>query len=139
MRTMDENLNKFVSQFGPPAPLPQPPNQRRPTIQEIYENFKLPEELYSGTYANSVLVGHGPASSSWISSPASTRPRPSPVGSILRPSRLHESSTRFDCPTSNISENIPARTGRLKGRRVEEFRVRAPGLHATLCLPASTS
>ena len=61
VRTMDENLNKFVAQFGPPAPLPQPPNQRRPTIQEIYENFKLPEELYSGTYANSVLVGHGPS------------------------------------------------------------------------------
>lgn len=60
VRTMDENLNKFVQQFGPPAPLPQPPNQRRPTIQEIYENFKLPEELWSGTYANSVMVGHGP-------------------------------------------------------------------------------
>lgn len=60
VRTMDENLNKFIQQFGPPAPLPPPPTQRRPSIQEIYENFKLPEELWSGTYANSVLVGHGP-------------------------------------------------------------------------------
>lgn len=61
VRTMDENLNKFVQQFGPPAPLPPPPTNRRPTIQEIYESFKLPEELWSGTYANSVLVGHGPS------------------------------------------------------------------------------
>lgn len=59
VRTMDENLNKFIQQFGPPAPLPPPPTQRRPSIQEIYENFKLPEELWSGTYANSVMVGHG--------------------------------------------------------------------------------
>ena len=61
VRTLDENLNKFVQQFGPPAPLPTPQQQRRPTIQEIYENFKLPEELWSGAYANSVLVGHGAA------------------------------------------------------------------------------
>jgi hypothetical protein len=61
VRTVDENLGKYVQTFGPPAPLPTPPIQRRPSIQEIYENFKLPEELLSGTYANSVLVGHGPA------------------------------------------------------------------------------
>jgi hypothetical protein len=61
VRTMDENLAKFTQTYGPPAPLPTPAPQRRPTIQEIYENFKLPEELWSGTYANSVLVGHGPA------------------------------------------------------------------------------
>jgi hypothetical protein len=61
VRTMDENISKFVQTYGQPTPLPTPPAQRRPTIQEIYENFKLPEELWSGTYANSVLVGHGPA------------------------------------------------------------------------------
>jgi hypothetical protein len=60
VRTVDENLHKFSQTFGPPAPLPHPAMQRRPSIQEIYENFKLPEELWSGTYANSVLVGHGP-------------------------------------------------------------------------------
>lgn len=61
VRTMDENLGKYVEQFGAPASLPPPPTQRRPSIQEIYENFKLPEELWSGTYANSVMVGHGPS------------------------------------------------------------------------------
>ena len=61
VRTLDENLQKFVAAYGPPAPLPNPQPQRRPSIQEIYENFKLPDELLSGTYANSVLVGHGAA------------------------------------------------------------------------------
>lgn len=61
VRTLGENLGRFIQQFGPPAPLPTPQMQRPPSIQEIYENFKLPEELWSGAYANSVLVGHGPA------------------------------------------------------------------------------
>ena len=62
VRTLSDNLNKYIQVFGPPAPLPKPPQpQRRPTIQEIYENYKLPEELWSGNYANSVLVGHAPA------------------------------------------------------------------------------
>jgi len=62
VRTLADNLNKYIQQFGPPAPLPKPVQPpRRPTIQEIYENFKLPEELWSGAYANSVLVGHAPA------------------------------------------------------------------------------
>lgn len=61
IRTLADNLSRFVQTFGPPAPLPIPQVQRQPTVQEIYENFKLPEELWSGSYANSVLVGHGPA------------------------------------------------------------------------------
>lgn len=62
VRTLGDNLNKYIQQFGPPAPLPKPPQPpKRPTIQEIYENFKLPEELWSGAYSNSVLVGHAPA------------------------------------------------------------------------------
>jgi hypothetical protein len=61
VRTLSDNLNKHVQTFGPPAPLPKPQQQRPPNIQEIYENFKLPEELWSGAYANSVLIGHGAA------------------------------------------------------------------------------
>jgi uncharacterized protein DUF3467 len=54
-----ENVGKYAAAFGmPPAPPPPPPNQKRPTIQEIYENFKLPEEQLSGNYANSVMIGH---------------------------------------------------------------------------------
>ena len=60
--TLNDNLNKYVQTYGPPAPLPraQPP-ANRPSISEIYENLKLPEDLWSGVYANSVLIGHAPA------------------------------------------------------------------------------
>jgi hypothetical protein len=60
VNAVTDNLSKFTATFGPPPALPKPP-QHRPTIAEIYENFKLPEELMSGHYANSILVGHSPA------------------------------------------------------------------------------
>ncbi|MGA2231742.1 MAG: DUF3467 domain-containing protein [Tepidisphaeraceae bacterium] len=59
-KAMQENLNNYNQAFGSPPPMPAPP-QRRPTIQEIYENFKLPDELLSGVYANSVVIGHSRA------------------------------------------------------------------------------
>ncbi|HEX4056646.1 MAG TPA: DUF3467 domain-containing protein [Tepidisphaeraceae bacterium] len=55
-----DNLAKYIEAFGTPPVLPKPP-QRRPTIAEIYENFKLPDENLSGAYANSIMVGHSPA------------------------------------------------------------------------------
>lgn len=59
--SLRDNLNKFNERFGPPQPLPKPPQQNRPSIQELYEHFKLPDDLLSGTYANSVLIGHSPS------------------------------------------------------------------------------
>src|SRR6478672_338261 len=56
---LQQNLDSYTKTFGPPPPLPPPPTQNRPSIEEIYQNFKLPEELQSGSYANSVLIGHG--------------------------------------------------------------------------------
>src|SRR5215218_1702594 len=62
VNSVRENLGKFSERFGPPAPLPKPPPQQpRPSIQELYEHFKLPEDLMSGAYANSVLIGHSPS------------------------------------------------------------------------------
>jgi Protein of unknown function (DUF3467) len=57
---LQQNLDMYAKQYGPPPPPPGPVPDRRPTIQEIYENFRLPEEMLSGTYANSVLIGHSP-------------------------------------------------------------------------------
>jgi hypothetical protein len=54
------NLDNYARTFGPPPPMPPPPTDRRPTIQEVYENYKLPDELMSGSYANQVLIGHSP-------------------------------------------------------------------------------
>src|SRR5687767_7352581 len=38
-----QNLDNYTRQFGAPAALP-PPGPNRPTIQEIYENFKLADD-----------------------------------------------------------------------------------------------
>jgi hypothetical protein len=57
---LQDNVGKYNQAFGPIPALPAPP-QRRPTIQEIYENFKIPDELLSGNYANSVMIGHSRA------------------------------------------------------------------------------
>jgi hypothetical protein len=61
VNSLKENLGNFTRNFGPPAPLPKPPTQNRPTIQELYDHFKLPEELMSGVYANSFLIAHAPS------------------------------------------------------------------------------
>ena len=52
-----QNLDVYTRTFGAPPPLP-PPGPNRPTLQEIYENFKVPDEMMSGVYANAVLIGH---------------------------------------------------------------------------------
>ena len=61
VNSLKENLGNFTRTFGAPAALPKPPTQNRPTIQELYDHFKLPEELMSGVYANSFLIAHAPS------------------------------------------------------------------------------
>ena len=58
---LEQNLELYKQNFGqPPAsPTPvNPPPQQRPTIEEIYQNFKLPDELAGGAYANSCMISH---------------------------------------------------------------------------------
>jgi hypothetical protein len=55
---LKDNVSKFEGRFGQIPPLPKPPTDRRPTLEEIYTDFKLPDEMLSGTYANAVMVGH---------------------------------------------------------------------------------
>jgi hypothetical protein len=57
---LQKNLDMYTKSYGAPAPVPGPVPERRPTIQEIYENFRLPDDMLSGSYANSVLIGHSP-------------------------------------------------------------------------------
>lgn len=57
-QALRENIDNYTRQFGPPPQLPPPNPLNRPTIQEIYENFKLPDDQLSGSYANTVLIGH---------------------------------------------------------------------------------
>jgi len=53
-----DNIARYEQRFGVIPPLPKPPTDRRPTLQEIYNEFKLPEEQMSGNYVTAVMVGH---------------------------------------------------------------------------------
>jgi len=57
-----DNLGKYQAKFGNPPALPAPPpGAKPPSIQEIYEQLKLPDELLGGAYANGVLISHSAA------------------------------------------------------------------------------
>jgi hypothetical protein len=56
-----ENLRNYESRFGPPPTIKMPPGSTTQTsIQEVYEQLKLPEDVLSGAYANAVMIGHTP-------------------------------------------------------------------------------
>lgn len=61
IQALEDNLKRYEEKFGPPPAMPKPENPRRPSIQEIYDDLKLNDDVLSGTYANSVLIGHSPA------------------------------------------------------------------------------
>ena len=57
-----ENLQNFQTRFGPPPALPtQPPSATPPSIEEIYDQLKLPDEGLSGVYANVAMISHSPS------------------------------------------------------------------------------
>jgi hypothetical protein len=51
-----------------PKPIPPQPSQhqhtqqppKRQNPQDIYDELKIKDEILSGTYANAVMIGHGP-------------------------------------------------------------------------------
>ena len=58
INALEQNLDGYVKQYGQPPTHPTPPNEHKPTIEEIYEHFKLSDDMLSGTYAHAVLIGH---------------------------------------------------------------------------------
>ena len=54
---LQQNVEAYERQYGA-FPPPPPPPENRPTIQEIYDNYKLADDQHSGVYANTVLLGH---------------------------------------------------------------------------------
>lgn len=62
INALRENLNNYQSRFGAPPALPTPPTPPTPpSIEDIYGQLKLPDELLSGVYANAVMIVHTPA------------------------------------------------------------------------------
>jgi len=58
---LEENVKRYEEKFGLPPVMPKPENPRRPSIQEIYDDLKLSDDVLSGAYANNVMIGHSPA------------------------------------------------------------------------------
>jgi len=56
-----DNLGRYEQAFGPPKLVPKPNSDRRPSIQEIYQDLRLPDDVLSGVYANTVMIGHSPS------------------------------------------------------------------------------
>lgn len=59
---LSDNLKNYTATFGPPPALlkPTPPAQM-PTVAEIYEEMKLPDETAIGVFANAALITHSQA------------------------------------------------------------------------------
>jgi hypothetical protein len=62
---LQENLRKYNQNFGPvprmPSGPPGAPPASPPPITDVYEQLKLPDEMLSGVYANTVVISHSPA------------------------------------------------------------------------------
>ena len=59
IQALTTNLEMYKKRFGDPPELPPPnPNQKKPTLQEIYDDLKISDETLAGSYANGVMIGH---------------------------------------------------------------------------------
>ncbi|MCA9264288.1 MAG: DUF3467 domain-containing protein, partial [Planctomycetales bacterium] len=59
IQALKTNLDLYRNRFGEPPELPKPPQPaRKPTIQEIYDDLKISDDVLTGSYANGVMIGH---------------------------------------------------------------------------------
>ena len=59
---LEQNISLYEKKFGPIPQMPKPPKPpRRPSVQEIYDNLKIPDEELPGHYADGVIIRHSPA------------------------------------------------------------------------------
>jgi len=61
LEALRKNWELYIQRFGTPSEPPRTaanPNQRRPTLQEIYDELKMPDELLGGSFANGLMIGH---------------------------------------------------------------------------------
>lgn len=59
IQALKTNLEMYTNRFGAPPELPPPaPQERKPTLQEIYDDLRISDETLAGAYANGVMIGH---------------------------------------------------------------------------------
>jgi len=60
IQALRTNLDLYKNRFGDPPELPRPPQpEKKPTVQQIYDDLKISDEVMVGSYANGVMIGHG--------------------------------------------------------------------------------
>ena len=60
IQALQTNLDLYKNRFGDPPELPRPPQpEKKPTVQQIYDDLKIPDEVMVGSYVNGVMIGHG--------------------------------------------------------------------------------
>ena len=53
-----KNLELYRNRFGDPPSLPRTEPKQRPSIQDVYDDLKLSDEVMSGSYSNGVMISH---------------------------------------------------------------------------------
>jgi len=61
LAALKDNYARYVATFGQPTAIPKNPAERQLTPQEIYADLKISDDMLSGAYANTVMIGHSPA------------------------------------------------------------------------------
>ncbi len=57
---LTRNIELYKQRFGDLHEPARPPQQNSPSVQDIYDELKLPDAVLSGAYANGVMITHGP-------------------------------------------------------------------------------
>jgi len=58
IEALKNNLETYRQNFGTPPPALPRPQSPPPSIEDIYQDLKIPDEVLSGVYANSVMITH---------------------------------------------------------------------------------
>jgi Protein of unknown function (DUF3467) len=57
---LNDNMKNFTNLFGPPPTLktPPPPTEPQPSVADIYDEMKVPDEVVAGVFANGAMITH---------------------------------------------------------------------------------
>jgi len=62
LNALRANLDNSRQRFGEIPTVPTPPKPPKPpSIEEIYSQLKLPDDMLRGVYANAVMISHSPS------------------------------------------------------------------------------